>query len=453
MPTSGVHRPRATFTGQMIVIDRPTSAATPSRSSAWAWSLCLVLFASTLLNYANRFAFTQNAVPIKSEFGLSDEQYGGINARFAIGFACGGLLFGILADLISVRWLFPAVVLLWSLAGAATGQARTLQQVAWCQFLLALFEAGHWPCALRTTQRTFKPAARTLGNSLLQSGASVGAILTPQLVAAVHAHNPDRWRWSLYAVGALGLPWIVAWLAMVREADVRRPVIQTDETAAGAGEERVLQEIPLWRIFTGKRWWLLLLVVTCINVVWHYIRVWLPLWLEEDHGYSHQFVQHFTSLYYLATFIGAMTAGWATAALSRRGWNVHAARMAVFLVCALLASSVIPAAFLPRGPLLLAALLLVGFGSLGLFPIYYSLNQELSARHQGKVGGALGFSTWGVLFFFHEWVGRVLTRQPEAKPFIVLLVGLGPIVAWILLRLFWSRRPLPAGPPRTSFVG
>lgn len=415
-------------------------AADSPRSSRWAWTLCVVLLASTLLNYANRSAFTQNAVPVSEELKLDAKEYGKIESWFSIGFACGGLAFGILADVISVRWLFPAVVILWSLAGAATGFAKTAEQLAWCRLLLALFEAGHWSCALRTSQRTFKPAVRTMANSLLQSGASIGAILTPQLVALIYVIDPAQWRWSLYLVAGLAIPWVIAWLSMVRDTDVRRPVIQTDESSDGPGQDQVLVERPLREIFLSRRWWLLLVVVTCINVVWHYVRVWLPLWLETERGYSHQFVQQFTSLYYAATFAGAMLAGWATATLPRLGWNVHTSRMAVFLVCGLLSAAIIPAAFLPQGNTLLALLLLVGFGSLGLFPIFYSLNQELSAKHQGKVGGTLGFSTWVVLFFFQRWVGQVLTDQPELKPAIVTVVGLGPLVAWVLLLSFWGKR-------------
>lgn len=417
---------------------------TDGRSRAWTRALCGVLLAATLLNYANRFAFTQNALPIQAAFETDDDGYGHVAGRFALGFAFGGLLFGFLADRVSVRILYPGVVVVWSLAGISSGLVESLSGLGVNRFVLGLFEAGHWPCALRTTQRAFKPEMRTWGNSILQSGASIGAVLTPLLVLQLDVWDPERWRWAFYIVGGFGLPWAVVWLLLVRETDVRRPVIQTDETSAGPGAERELQEIPFWQVFTTRRWWLLLAVVCLINTVWHFIRVWMPVWLEKDLHYSHEFVQLFTSAYFCATFVGALASGWLSAALPRRGWNVHRARLAVFLLFSLLSALVIPAAHMPPGPVLLAMLLLVAFGTLGLFPIYYSLNQEISAKNQGKVGGTLSFATWGSLYFFHGWVGELTAGNPELRPLIFTLVGCGPLLAFFVLLFCWGRRPTAA---------
>ena len=419
----------------------PSTIDAPPRSLNWVWGLCIVLLGATLLNYANRFVFTQNAVPIKDAFGIGDEGYGTVNSMFALGFALGGLTFGVLADWISVRILYPILIVLWSLASIGCGIVEDVTSLAVLRFLLAFFEAGHWPCALRTTQRNFKPAMRTLGNAVLQSGASVGAFLTPLLVFLIYRIDPGAWRLGFFIIGGLCLPWVVAWLLMIRESDVSRPVIQTDESAPGSGEEQEMQELPFWRIFTTRRWWLLLVVVSCINIMWHYIRVWMPIWLEEDHGYSHEFVQKFTSVYYAVTFFGAIASGALTAALPRWGWNVHRARLAVWLVFAILASLVVPAAYMSKGYLFLGTLLLVAFGSLGLFPIYYSLNQEISAKNQGKVGGSLGFSTWGLLIPFHWLVGWIIEHHPTTKPAIVTAVGLGPLIGFFILLFFWGQRP------------
>lgn len=411
------------------------------RSAAWVKMVLLVLLTATFLNYANRFAFTQNAVPIQEAFNTDEKGYGKVAGYFSLGFASGGLLFGILADYISIRILYPLVLLVWSLAGLSSGMVSGLVGLSVSRFVLGLFEAGHWPCALRTTQRVFKPHQRTWGNSVLQSGASLGAVATPLLVAFLYRQDPEQWRIVFYIVGGLGIPWVLWWLWTVSEADVRRPVIQTDETASGRGEERELQEIPFFHIFLTRRWWLLLFVVVCINTFWHYIRVWMPITLEKDHQYSHEFVAYFTSAYYLATFFGSIASGALTAGLARSGWNVHRARLAAFLIFSLLSSLAILAAFMPRGPALLGTLLIVAFGSLGLFPIYYSFNQEISAKHQGKVGGSLGFSTWGILFFVHPKVGAMVDADPTIRPYLFAAVGLGPILAFAALALFWGRRP------------
>ena len=424
-------------------MDQNPSPADPiaERSRLWGGMLCLLLLSATLLNYANRAAFTQNALPVQAAFETDDAGYGRAESRFAIGFALGGLLFGILADIISVRWLYPFVVVVWSLAGISSGLVQALFGLELSRFVLGLFEAGHWPCALRTTQRAFKPAWRTWGNSVLQSGASVGAVVTPLLVAAIYRWDPENWRLTFFVAGGFGLPWVVWWLASVNEADVRRPVIQTDESGAGQGQERELQEVPFLHLFLSRRWWLLLAVIVSINTFWHYVRVWLPVTLEKDHHYSHEFTAYFTSLYYAATFFGSLAAGSLTAGLTRQGWNVHRSRMAAFLIFGILSSFSIPAALMLRGNALLVTLLFVGFGSLGLFPIYYSLNQELSARNQGKVGGTLSFATWGILFFVHDWVGSVVKQDPSLRPYLFAATGCGPILAFTLLALFWIPRP------------
>ena len=67
------------------------------RSPGWIRLLCAVLLAATLLNYANRFVFTQNSSRIVEElFDGEEAPYGRLAGWFGLGFACGGLLFGAL---------------------------------------------------------------------------------------------------------------------------------------------------------------------------------------------------------------------------------------------------------------------------------------------------------------------------------------------------------------------
>jgi len=417
------------------------------RSHAWVWLICGILFLASFVNYGNRATVTQNADDIIRTFETNREGYGRAEGKFGYGFAFGGLVFGVLADWISIRWLYPLVVVAWSAAGFASGQAATLEQFGVCRFLLGLFEAGHWPCALRMTQRTFLPHERTRGNGILQSGVSIAQAFVPLMLIRLDPWDASGWRLSCGVMGFLGLPWALLWLASVRESDVRRPVIQTDEHAAGTGSSQEIQEVPLWHIFTSRRWWLLLLTVVCVNVPWHYNRVWMPDTLQVDHKYPKEFVDNFSAIFFLSSFFGSLAVGWTISWLAHWGWNVHRARLIAFGGCALMAACAVPAAFQPRGTGLLVLLCATAFGSLGLAPVYYSLNQEMSGRDQGKVGGSLSFLLWMILAVMQGQIGKLIDADPEIRPYLLAAVGLLPMLACAALVLFWGKRAARAVTP------
>lgn len=428
-----------------------------ARPPAWKWSVCAVLLLATMLNYMDRQTLSQTAKRISLELGTSNEQYGTLEFVFGIAFALGGIVTGALVDSIPVRWMYPAVVLGWSLAGFAT--AYSFRVGAWlaelwhalsgsaisfpglsrepaqaylgllvCRAALGFFEAGQWPCALVTTQRLLDRQERTFGNSLLQSGASLGAILTPLVVQRLVTDEPGSWCGPFAVIGAIGALWIVPWLVLIGPRDLARPESrglqepQPDGSSAGLFVRRAL---------------VLVSIVVTINLTWHYFRAWLPKYLGEFAGYEEATVNYFTSAYYIATDAGCLAVGFATRWLARRGWDAHRARLATFGGCALLTALSIVAARLPHGPWLLAVLLIIGFGSLGLFPIYYSLSQELSARDQGKITGILGAVTWLSTAVMHKWAGAVIDRTHSHAP-IMTAVGLLPLIGFAALVLFWG---------------
>jgi len=89
-------------------------------------------------------------------------------------------------------------------------------------------------------------------------------------------------------------------------------------------------------------------------------------------------------------------------------------------------------------------LLVVGCGSLGLFPFFYALSQELSQRHQGKVIGVLGTSAWVALSVLHPWFGRYIDAT-HSFDLGLAVIGWVPLVSWVVLWRFWpgSRGPSP----------
>lgn len=407
----------------------------PPRSASWRWWICGLLLCASAINYMDRQTLANAATRISRQFALSQEQYGNLEFGFGWAFAIGSLLFGIIVDKYAVRWVYPAVLVLWSAVGFATGLVKSYEELLVCRTLLGLFEAGHWPCAIKTTQRLLTPRDRSMGNGLLQSGTSIGAVITPLIMRAMMTDELSSWRWPFMAVGGAGLLWVIAWFVLVRPGDL---------SAMPASSGNALEHDPspsggVWQVLFTRRMLVVLTVVALINTGWQTVRAWLPKFLQEGRGYGEAQALYFNSAFYVATDIGVIGAGALTLWLGRRGCSVNQSRIYVFGACALVSALTIFIPVLPASWLLLGLLLAVGAGLLGVFPIYHAFSQDLSTRHQGKVTGVAGIAAWAFAPPAQKFFGRLVdtTRSFDAG---FVIAGLLPIIALVALWLFWGRQ-------------
>src|SRR5437867_3585330 len=84
----------------------PPAPEREERYPLWTWSVCGLMLLSTMINYMDRQTLAQMATRICGELRLSNTQYGQLETGFSLAFAAGGIITGLLADRISVRWLF-----------------------------------------------------------------------------------------------------------------------------------------------------------------------------------------------------------------------------------------------------------------------------------------------------------------------------------------------------------
>ena len=439
-----------------------------SGRALWKWWVCALLLLASSINYMDRMTLASVSKRIIDEFSLTKANYGTIEQYFGYAFACGAIVFGLIVDRVSARWLYPLVLLFWSIAGRLTGFAGgdgavgTALAAVWrpfegvmgagsafgslllCRTMLGLFEAGHWPCALQTTQRLLEPKDWALGNSILQSGTSIGAIVTPLFVGAMLTSEKGSWRWPFILIGAVGLLWVVAWIVTLRGRSLAAP--------SNSEQLRIPWTKSLGRVFADHRFWLLIVVVSCINGTWTIFRVWLPLVFQDPRGLAFTEAETLGRLlpsYYIMTDVGCLIAGAATVWLHRRGSTVLNSRRIVFTVCAMvmMLGMIVPG--LSRGEWRIPGLsaqqaatgvmMLVAAGSLGVFPCYYSFTQELSKQHMGLVTGILSFCSWVVPSSLQRPLGAHIDRTGSYD--VAFQVGAWPaIVAAALIWIFWDWR-------------
>ena len=402
-----------------------------------------MMLLATMLNYMDRLALSQQATEISVELKLSNKDYAGIEEGFGLAFAVGGIVTGLVADRISPRWLYPAVLLCWSLVGYATGWVTTYRQLLVCRIMLGFFEAGQWPCALVTAQRLLSRRDRPLGNSIIQSGASLGAIATPVVVLYLATASAGGWRLPFRVIGAAGVAWVVAWLAVVRSRDLRLStgampgLAPDDDRAARAASAEPADTRSRINFTFVRRFLALIIVVIVINLCWQFFRAWMPKMLREQYLYDANQVQYFSIAYYIAADVGCLSIGFLVRWLAGRGFSVHRARLVTFFGCSLLTALSVVAAGLPASALLLVTLLAIGFGSLGQFPTYYAFTQELSARRMGNITGILSFLTWMVHALVQKPIGQWLDRTHDYSP-VMFLAGLTPLIGLLAILLLWN---------------
>ncbi len=400
--------------------------------------ICCLLLLASAINYMDRQTLASVGSRITQELELTEKQYGTIEKSFGWGFAVGSLVFGILVDYVPVRWMYPLGLFLWSATGFATGFVRGYDDLVICRGLLGFFEAAHWPCGLKTTQSLLESRNRGLGNSVLQSGTSIGACITPLLMLAMLTSEPGSWRFGFQAVGFAGLFWIVAWFLAVRGGDLKSTAskgLDAEAASIRGGWGRWLSEGGSLAI---RRLLVVLFVLLAINVTWQILRAWLPKVLQQGVGYTEKETLLFTSVWYIVTDIGCLGVGALTFWLGRRGWSSKGARVLAFGLSAILCAGVSLTPFIAKGPLLLGVLLIAGAGALGLFPMYYSFTQDVSRHHQGKVTGVTGILGWAFTGFTQEWFGALADRTKSYDAGLII-IGCLPLFALFCLILFWPR--------------
>jgi ACS family hexuronate transporter-like MFS transporter len=108
----------------------------------------------------------------------------------------------------------------------------------------------------------------------------------------------------------------------------------------------------------------------------------------------------------------------------------------------MLAAMTTVASLLPQGWLLLATLLAVAAGTLGVFPCYYSFTQELTTEYMGRLTGILSFTGWLASSPMQKLFGYVVDRTGSYDLNLAIL-GWSPMAGLVAFLLLWPRARIP----------
>ena len=415
-----------------------------TRPSPLRWWVCGVLLLATTLNYLDRFSLNLLATEIQRSFDFDDYYYGWLEGAFQISFGLGALLFGVIVDRFGPYRVYPLAVIGWSAAGFLTGYVDSYATLFACRMMLGIFEAGNWPCGIRTVRQVMTRDERSLGNSIFQSGTGLGAIFTPLVITACLTYfsvsAAQGWRIPFRVIGVIGLAWVLIWWLTVP----KRLLAEGMTTTANAPSE------PFAAVFRDRRFWILIVVIIGVNTSWHTFRVWQPKYLRGSLNYTLDEMLRFNTLYFLIADVGSWLAGFAVIGLKWRGFGLHRARMIVFGVSVLLVMAAFAIPFVPPTAIPYF-MLLSGFGGLGLFASYFAFSQEISGKNQGKITGTLGCINSIFLTALYPIQGKASIYFGSLEN-VLATAPIPSIVAFVTVIMFWPRKP-KAPPSATGIAG
>jgi MFS transporter, ACS family, hexuronate transporter len=398
-----------------------------SRIPAIAWAVAGLLFLVTVLNYMDRQTLSMAAPLVQKELHLDNARFGLLASAFFFTYGAMMGVTGWILDRVSIRWGYAACVLVWSMAGALTGASSNFSQLFACRLLLGIGEAANWPAALRVISRILPPEKRSFGNGLFNSGASIGAVITPPLM--VYLSIRSGWRFAFVVIGLLGIVWVAAWLAITRWM----PSIEEPRTAPGAPKPRAADSaytLNTWSaILKSGRFWGLIVSSITYNPCYYFYSTWLPTYFVQQRGIPFGTgLGRLMMVPYIAFGIGSILGGLPVIWLNRRGWAVRRSRKLIVSIAVL---PMLPIFAVPHVKNLTAVLAIIFVMAISLgawISQYLSALQDVSERQVSSVSGIIGafgafagaLGMWGV--------GIITSKTGGFTPIFVALAVM-PVIA------------------------
>lgn len=185
---------------------------TPPRPRRLRWVMISLAFLATVINYLDRQTLSVAGPVMREQLHFGDLEYSRILGGFMLAYTVMNFVSGILIDRLGTRWGYALCMFWWSAAGALHALARSAFSLGVFRFLLGMGEAGNSQAAVKLVSEWFPARERALASGIFNSGAAIGAVISPPLVAFFVVCF--GWQSAFLAMGAVGFVWLTLWMSL-----------------------------------------------------------------------------------------------------------------------------------------------------------------------------------------------------------------------------------------------
>jgi MFS transporter, ACS family, hexuronate transporter len=382
------------------------------------WVALAFAFAATVINYLDRQTLSVMAPILLAQFHISAETYSQIIFVFMLAYTLMNGASGRLLDRMGSKAGYALTMALWSGAEMLHALTAGAFSLGGFRFLLGLGEAGNYPAGVKVIAEWFPPEERSLASGIFNSGASVGAILAPPLLAWIVLST--GWRTAFLVIGASGFVWLAAWMVFYREPESAR---------------KSSKRVPLRLLLRSRFLWQFTLSKVFSDPVWYFYTFWFPQYLKVVHGFSLRQIGETGWIPFFTAALGNIAGGAVFSSLNHRsGAAATTRRIAVLLFSALMIPAVLVSAHLSAAECI-GLISIATFGYAGALANLLAIPGD--AFPSDVVASIWGFASMGsgigamVFSLLTGW----LVDHYSFHPTFVLFGILPAISAWIVWRL------------------
>jgi ACS family hexuronate transporter-like MFS transporter len=384
------------------------------------WVAIGVFVMATALNYLDRQLLAASATMIKSEFDLSNVQYGQLIAAFSLVYAFAAPAAGLFVDYVGLRLGSIAGVVLWSIAGASTGLAQNFRMLLVSRIGLAIGESAGIPSSTKASATYLAPRELGMGTGVQSIGMTVGSVCAPLMVVAL----APRFGWqSVFLIsGALGLVWVPLWLYVSKRVPTTTSPVRR-------------RALPMGEMLTDRRLWGFAIANGFVMTLYSLWMNWTTIYfVEERHLTLAQANQQFAWIPPVFATLGGFCGGWLAYRAIPRATDATKARLRICWSIApmLLVTATIP--LIPSTTLAAAAMAVSFFACLAVVNNLQMVPIDLFGPERAAFTGSLLTSSYAVM---QAGISPIIGSLVDAYGFTVVclvmsvlpLLGVG-IAAW-----------------------
>ncbi|EJK6267634.1 MFS transporter [Salmonella enterica] len=406
------------------------------------WMLILFLLGVTV-NYITRNSLGILAPELKSNLGITTEQYLWIVGAFQLAYTLFQPLCGWLIDVIGLKLGFMICAGLWALACLLHAGAGSWLQLAILRFFMGGAEAAATPANAKTIGEWFPKSERPIASGWAGVGFSIGAMLAPPIIYVAHASF--GWQGAFMFTGVLAMLWVVLWWIFYNTPDNHPNLSQSELDYIHQDKEAPAIKLPflaaLKTVARNKRFYGIAIPAFMAEPAWAVLSFWVPLYLSKELGMDLKQIAMFAWLPFLAADLGSVASGYLTRLYTRIfGCTRINSVVASSVTGAFLMISLAIVAFTKSPYITIILISIGGFGHQIISCMLSALVVESFDKGQmATVNGMRGSAAWIASFLFSLMIG-VTADKIGFNPLFIAMGFFDLIGAFFLVTFIAERR-------------